>query len=153
MCCLSWPGPSCKWDSKSQEFLIPHIVLTKEINYITVFFQSLTSFCPICSHIFKTLNAINTTSVDCNHTINTIHVDFIQYSVNQHVSKMLKCSFHTSLTHTKIMDLSYIFYKCLNTACQKWRPNVPNVIYSVKLLLLQQQQLKSIEKISLYKIL
>ncbi len=46
------------------------------------FFQLLTSLCPICSHIFKTLNTINTTSVSCDHTINTIHVVFTKYSVN-----------------------------------------------------------------------
>ncbi len=54
---------------------------------------------------------------------------------------MLKCSFHTSLPHTKIMDLSYLFYKCLNTAWHKWRPNAPNFKYSAKPLPLQQQQL------------
>ncbi len=117
-------------------------------NCVTVFFQLLTSFCPICSHIFKTLNTINTTShnVYCDHTINTIHVVFTQYSVNLHVSKMLKCSFHTSLPHTKIMDLSYLFYKWLNTAWQKWRPNVPNFKYSVKPLFLQQKPLKRAAK-------
>ncbi len=36
------------------------------------FFQLLTSFCPICSHIFKTLNTISTTAVCCNHTISTM---------------------------------------------------------------------------------
>ncbi len=65
------------------------------------FFQLLTSLCPICSHIFKTLNTISTTSVCCDHTIITIHVVFTQYSVNWHTSKQLKCSFHTSLPHTK----------------------------------------------------
>ncbi len=117
------------------------------------FFQLPTSFCPICSHIFKTLNTISTTSVCCDHTINTICVVFTQYAVSYHVSKMLTISFHTSLPKTKIMDLFSLIYKCLNTACQKLRPNVPNLKYSIKLLLLQQQQLKSIEKISLYKIL
>ncbi len=117
------------------------------------FFQLLTSFCPICSHIFKTLNTISTTSICCNHTISTICVVFKQYAVNYHVSKMLTFSFHTSLPKTKIMDLFSHIYKCLNTACQNWRPNVPNLKYSIKLLLLLQQQLKSIEKFSLYKVL
>ncbi len=44
------------------------------------------------------------------------------------------------------MDLSYLFYKCLNTAWQKWRRNAPNFKYSVKPLLLQQQQLKRAAK-------
>ncbi len=164
------------------------------------FFQLLTSFCPICSHILKTLNTISTTSVCCDH-INTIRVVFTQYSVNYHVSKILTlhladafiqsnlqciqvihllyvcflgiepttfCAantmlhhwatgtlfcFHTSLPKTKIMDPFSLTYKCWNTACQKRRPNVPNLRYSVTLLLLQQQHLKSIEQISLYEIL
>ncbi len=73
------------------------------------FFHLLTSFCPICSHIFKTLNTISTTSVCCNHTISTICVVFTQYAVNYHVSKMLTFSYHTSLPKTKIMDLLVIF--------------------------------------------
>ncbi len=44
------------------------------------------------------------------------------------------------------MDLYCHIHKCLNTACQKWRTNVTNLKYSIKLLLLQQQQLKHIEK-------
>ncbi len=85
------------------------------------FFQLLISLCPICSHIFKTLNTISTTSVCCDHTINTICVVFTQYAVNYHVSKMITFSFHTSLPKTKIMDLFSHIYKCLNTACQKWQ--------------------------------
>ncbi len=118
-----------------------------------IFFQLLTSFCPNCSHIFKTLNAISTTSVCFVHSINTIRVVFTQYAVNYHVSIMLTFSFPTSLPKNKIMDLFSLIYKCLNTACQKWRPNFTNLKYSKTLLLLQQQQLKCIEKISLYKIL
>ncbi len=92
--------------------------LRKKISiYNYSFFQLLTSFCPICSHIFKTLNTISTTSVCCNHTISTICVVFTQYAVNYHVSKMLTFSFHTSLPKTKIMDLFSHIYKCLNTAC------------------------------------
>ncbi len=120
---------------------------------LTVFFQLLTSFCPICSHIFKTLNPISTTSVCCDHTISTVCVVFTQYAVNYHISKLLTFSFHSSLRKTKIMDLFSHIYKCLNTACQNWRPNVPNLKYSIKLLPLLQQQLKRIEKSSLYKLL
>ncbi len=69
------------------------------------FFKLLTSFCPICSHIFKILNTISTTSVCCDHIISTICVVFTQHVVNYHVSKMLTFSFHTSLPKTKIMDL------------------------------------------------
>ncbi len=120
--------------------------VSKVLNFNYSFFQLLTSICPICSHIFKTLNTISTTPVCCNHTISTICVVFTQYAVNYHVSKMLTFSYHTSLPKTKIMDLFSHIYKCLNTACQNWRPNVPNLKYSIQLLLLQQQQLKSIEK-------
>ncbi len=123
-----------------------NLMLTKAAFTTLVFFQLLTSFCPICSHIFKTLNAISITSVCCDHIINTICVVFSQYAVNYHVSKMLTFSFHTSLPKTNIMDLFSLIYKCLNTACQKWRPNVPNIKYSIKLLLLKQQQLRCFEK-------
>ncbi len=109
------------------------------INVLTVFF-------PISSHIFKTLNTISTKSICCDHTINTICVVFTQYAVSYHVSKMLTFSFHSSLLKTKIMNLFSLIYKCLNTACQKLRPNISNLKYSIKLLLLQQQQLKSIQK-------
>ncbi len=87
------------------------------------FFQFLTSFCPICSHIFKTLNTINTTSVCCSIPLTQLMFSYNTQSINM----FLKCSFHTSLPHTKIMDPSYLFYKSLNTACQEWRPYVPNV--------------------------
>ncbi len=80
------------------------------------FLQLLTSFCPISSHIFKTLNTISTTSVCCDHTIKTICVVFTQYAVSYHVSKMLTFSFHTNLLKTKIRDLFSLIYKCLNTA-------------------------------------
>ncbi len=51
------------------------------LNQITVCFQLLTSFCPICSHIFKTLNTIITSSICCNHcsrcvfTAVSVHLD------------------------------------------------------------------------------
>lgn len=46
------------------------------------FFQLLTSFFSICSHIFKTLNTISTTSDCCDHTFNTFNILFTQYSEN-----------------------------------------------------------------------
>ncbi len=102
-----------------------------EVEYIfssfTVFFKLLTSFLQISSHIFKTLNTISTKSIFCDNTINAICVVFTQYLVNYHVSKILKFYFHSSLLKTKIMDLLSLFYKCLNTACQKLRPNVSNL--------------------------
>ncbi len=120
-----------------------HILFFIAFKYYSVF-QFLTSFCH--NHIFKTLNTICTTSVCCDHTINTMCVVFTQYTVRYHVSKMLILNFPTSLPINKIMDLYSHIHKCLNTACQKWRTNVTNLKYSIKLLLPQQQQLKHIEK-------
>ncbi len=82
----------------------------------------------------KTPYTFSTKSVCCDHTISTICV-FTQYAVNYHVSKMLIFSFPSSLP--KIMDLFSHIYKCLSTACQKLRPNVPNLKYSIKLLLVR----------------
>ncbi len=83
------------------------------------FFSIANIFCPNCSHIFKTLNAISTTSVCFDYSINTICVFFTQYAVNYHVPKMLTFYFYTSLPQNKIMDPFSHIYKCLNTACQK----------------------------------
>ncbi len=47
------------------------------------------------------------------------------------------------------MDRFSHIYKSLNTACQKWRPNVPNLKYTKTRLLLLQQKLKIIEKLSM----
>ncbi len=53
------------------------------------FFQLLTSFCPNCSHIFKTLNAISKTSVCFDYSINTICV-FFSHNM-QSITMFLKC--------------------------------------------------------------
>ncbi len=69
----------------------------------------------------------------CPSVLWWILVYHVVYVAFEYISKML-----TSLPNTKIIDL--------HSACQKWKPNVQKLKYSMKPLLLQQQQLKSYTK-------